>query len=117
MGVVIGVLISRVTWPSRELEPTSADVLLILVFIWSGCLLSISQRARRSLAWGKEEEGTVPFGNKGIVRLDSAGKEYVTVPTGKVLVIAELEPGSQSNPWKKRKVVQNQVQAASEPAG
>ena len=32
VGVVIGVLSSRVTWLSREREPTCADVLLIPVF-------------------------------------------------------------------------------------
>lgn len=36
VGVVIGVLSSRVTWLSREQEPTCADVLLIQVFrlVW-----------------------------------------------------------------------------------
>lgn len=64
MGVVIGVLISRLTWPSRELEPTRADVLLILVFVWSGCTLPIAQRARGPVAWGKEDEVTawIPAG-------------------------------------------------------
>lgn len=40
VGVVIGVLSSRVTWPSREQEPTCADV-----FVWSGCHLLIALRA------------------------------------------------------------------------
>ncbi|XP_063660622.1 armadillo repeat-containing X-linked protein 1 isoform X5 [Pan troglodytes] len=78
MGVVIGVLISWLTWPSRELEPRRADVLLILVFVWSGCTLPIAQRARGPVAWGKEDEvlpgsqqDAVPFGNKGIVCLES----------------------------------------------
>lgn len=45
VGVVIGVLSSRVTWPSREREPTCADVLLILVFVRSGCHLPIAPSA------------------------------------------------------------------------
>ncbi|XP_017809519.1 armadillo repeat-containing X-linked protein 1 isoform X2 [Papio anubis] len=120
MGVVIGVLISRLTWPSRELEPTRADVLLILVFVWSGCTLSIAQRARGPVAWGKEDEVTAWIPAVGRCAIWEqrnslpgipAGKKDVTVPAGKVLVIADLGAGGQSNPWSRkiRKVVKNQV--------
>lgn len=45
VGVVIGVLNSRVTWPLREQELTFAGVLLILVLVWSGYQLHITQKA------------------------------------------------------------------------
>ncbi|XP_063491160.1 armadillo repeat-containing X-linked protein 1 isoform X2 [Symphalangus syndactylus] len=103
MGVVIGVLISRLTWPSRELEPTRADVLLILVFVWSGCTLPITQRARGPVAWGKEDEITawIPAGRCAIWEQRNS---LLGIP-------ADLGAGGQSNPWsrKKRKVFKNQV--------
>lgn len=45
MGEVTGVLHSRVTWPSREQQPTFAHVLLILVLVLSGYQLPIALRA------------------------------------------------------------------------
>ncbi|XP_025228905.1 armadillo repeat-containing X-linked protein 1 isoform X2 [Theropithecus gelada] len=104
MGVVIGVLISRLTWPSRELEPTRADVLLILVFVWSGCTLSIAQRARGPVAWGKEDEVTAWIPAVGRCAIWEQRNSLPGIP-------ADLGAGGQSNPWSRkiRKVVKNQV--------
>lgn len=86
-GVVIGVLSSQVTWPSREQKLTRLDVLLIFVFVWSLaiCLFPIG---RAGLWLGKEEEVTdqIPAGlcgwslpggslRCGLRRVDSTGKE------------------------------------------
>ncbi|XP_015398374.2 armadillo repeat-containing X-linked protein 1 isoform X3 [Panthera tigris] len=85
MGEVTGVLHSRVTWPSREQQPTFADVLQILVLVLSGYQLPIALR----------EGGPVAREGGGNNRPDPSSRALYTTQRKRVKNLLRIPGGLQ----------------------